>query len=146
MPTPRFSVRHDTRGTRTGAYTWTGEVQSLAHVTASTVATLITIPGRDFLLVATTACHIVFGNAGVNAASVTAPSRCFYVPANTYLHVYVRDEFDSLGSGSGSLYIRTIRNSADGTLYIAQSQPDASSNLYGATTTTSTTTSTTTTV
>jgi len=75
MPTPRFSVRHDTRGTRTGAYTWTGEVQSLAHVTASTVATLITIPGRDFLLVATTACHIVFGNAGVNAASVTAPSR-----------------------------------------------------------------------
>ena len=124
---------------------WTGEIQSIAFVTASSAATAITIPGRLFEISADQDCHIVFGNANVNAAHATATSRCYPIWAKRKYIIYVPDGFDTLQDGTGTLYVRVLRNSADGRLYIAQALPSDDSAGIGATTTTTTTTTTSTT-
>ena len=145
-----FTIPPDSRGNvPPGAMVWTGEVQYLAHTAASTAATEITVPGPWYYFWATTDCHIVIGNAGIHAASTTAKNRCFPIgdggTAGWVGPIYVGAKFDTLADGSGSLYIRTIRNAADGALYIASGFPGDDSLNRGATSTSTTTTSTSTT-
>ncbi len=150
MARPEFSIPTDGRGqVPPNAKIWTGEVQSIGFDDSGTAATKITTPGRWFMFYATTTCHIVIGNATINAAHATAANRCYPIPdgdtAGWHGPIYVPDTFDTQGDGTGDLYVRVIRNAANGTLYIAQAFPNAQTAKVGATTTSSTTTSTTTT-
>ena len=150
MTRPKFSVPMDGAGHPIqGAFTWTGEVQSVAFVTASSAATQITVPGRWFMFFATSLCHIVIGNAGIHDADLTAKNRCFPIPdgdtGGWVGPVYIPDQFDTLTNGTGDLYIKAIRNAADGKLYIASVHVTEGTLGRGATSSSTTTTSTSTT-
>lgn len=142
-------LRRDGQNEPTGALTWTGEVQAIAF-TDTVAATKITVHGYDFLLTATTACHIVFGPAQVAAATPTGAGECFYLPANVPTLVYV-PPFFSMNPGAstvegklvqGDLYISIVRNATNGTLYIAEAMPVAGTSRSTALTSTTTTTTT----
>ncbi|MCP4493366.1 MAG: hypothetical protein GY820_39580 [Gammaproteobacteria bacterium] len=139
--------RRDGQNEPTGALTWTGEVQAIAFTdTAGT--TKVTVNGSDFLVTATTACHIVFGPLGIPDATATGADECFYLPANVPTKIFVppffrRDPGAATAEGKlvqGSLYINVVRNSADGTLYLSEYLPLAGSSRTVPLTSTTTTT------
>ena len=152
-----FSVPTDNRGMiPPGTREWTGEVQALAFTDTVTAATKITVPGKWLYFWATEACHITLGDAYISAAHATNKNRCFPIPsgkdgAGWCGPFYVPAEFDSKHDGSGDLYVRAVRNSTNGTLYISAAfrsaglTPGAAGSTTSTTTTTTTTTSTTTT-
>lgn len=70
--------------------------------TATSAASSAVLGCNEALFVATTACYIVF------AASPTATSAGFYIPANTFIALVV----------DGSLKVAAIRATADGSLYV----------------------------
>ena len=152
-----FSVPTDNRGMiPPGTREWTGEVQYLAVTDTCTAATKITVPGRWLYFYATETCHITVGDEYISAASATLKNRCFPIPdGNTGAGwcgpFYFPAEFDSNHDGTGDLYIRAIRNAANGALYIAAAfrsegmTPGAAASTTSTTTTTTTTTSTSTT-
>lgn len=143
----RGRLRGDTAGEPTGAINWTGEVQAIAF-TDTAAATAVSVPGNDFLLVATQACHIVFGTTRMKAAHATNKGVCFFLPANTYLPVFVSDIFkfntgdDPTTVEPGTLYVGIVRATANGTLYITEMIGNEGCRGEGATSTTSSTTTT----
>lgn len=142
------SIPLDTRGNMPpGAIFWTGEVQAIAVGATSSAATEITIEGRWFYVYATCECHLLFGNAGIHTAHATQDNRCFPVPNSGPLlgPIYVPDSFDVNKDGTGKLYVRVIRASADGYLYLIAGAETNNSLQRGATSTSSSTTTTSTT-
>jgi len=130
---------------------WTGEIQRIATAATSSAATAITVPGRWFRFYASALCHIVIGGkTDLRPATATGADTCYPVQAGVWSDpVYVPGVFDSAADGTGTLYIRVIRNAADGSLFIAAAYPSSASrenvSVHWPTSTSTTTTSTSTT-
>ena len=144
----QFEMPRDAGGFPIPGFVWTGEVQSISFTDTSTTADKITVDGRWLMFYATAECHIVIGNDTIHSAHATAGNRCFPIPngdtAGWVGPFYIPPSFDTTEDGEGDLYIRVIRNAADGVLYIASAYSSDTTLGRGATSSSTTTTTTTT--
>ena len=139
-PNERGALRRDSLGEWTGAFTWGRPTQKIAF-TDTAANTAITLDGYDFLIISEQDCHITFGTTRMPLATVSD----FYLPANTYLPVYVALSFfqDATSGDEETHYISIVRDSANGDLYLTNYLPVPGTSEIGPATSTSTTTTTT---